>query len=598
MTDYKAPLRDMTFTLDRIIGLSDVTSLPRYADATPDVVAAVLEEAGKFTSGVLGPLRRVGDQQGSKLENGQVRTPDGFKEAYAQYVEGGWNGLSNDPEFGGQGLPFVLSVALMEMITSANMAFGLCPMLGQGAVEALQAHASDDLKNRYLANLISGQWTGTMNLTEPQAGTDVGALRTKAEPVGDGTYKISGQKIFITWGDHDVAENIIHLVLARLPDAPAGTKGISLFLVPKFFVKDDGSLGDRNDLRVVSLEHKLGIHASPTCVMSYGDNGQCIGYLIGEENKGMRSMFTMMNHARLNVGVQGIGMAELAYQQAYSYALDRVQGTPIGVKPGEKATIIEHADVRRMLLTIKSSVEAVRAIAFLNAKAIDLAHHGDSADVRAHNQGLADLLTPLSKAYGTDLGVELSSLAVQVHGGMGYIEETGVAQTFRDARITPIYEGTNGVQAMDLVSRKLNQDGGQHWQALFREIDTFVAALPSDGDLGTIKASLADALTALQDATAWTVAEWARNPRGAAAGATPYLRLFSMTVGAYLLGIGAKAALNDIADGQGDRDFLKARVVTARFYAEQLLPPAVALAETVRKGDDLLFALSPAQLAV
>ncbi|MDA5194025.1 acyl-CoA dehydrogenase [Govanella unica] len=595
---YSAPLREMQFLLDHVVGMSDLTALDRYSEATPDLVAAILGEAGKFTAEVLAPLRRTGDLQGSKLVNGTVETPAGFKEAYAQYVDGGWNALSADPEYGGQGMPFILSCAFMEMITSANMAFGLCPMLGQGAVEALLAHAVPDLQDRYLPNLVSGKWTGTMNLTEPQAGSDVGALRTKADRQADGSYLIQGQKIFITWGDHDVAENVLHLVLARLPDAPQGTKGISLFLVPKFMINDDGSLGARNDLRVVSLEHKLGIHASPTCVMAFGDNGGCVGYLIGEENKGMSCMFTMMNHARLNVGLQGIGCAELAYQQAYAYARDRVQGVPMGTEPADRAPIFEHADVRRMLLTMKASTEAARAIAFLNANAMDLAHNATDKEDRWWNQGLADLLTPLSKGYGTDIGVENASLAVQVHGGMGFIEETGVAQTLRDARITPIYEGTNGIQALDLVGRKLAQDGGEHWQALFRRIEGFLNSLPTDGDLGAIRTDLGDALVALRQATAWIMAERAQNMRAVAAGATPYLRLFSMTVGGYLLAVGAKAAFAELKTPDADREFLQSRVVLARFFAEQLLPPASALMGPITRGDGLLFALSPDQLAV
>lgn len=597
MAAYVAPVRDMRFVLDHIIGYEELTRLPGYTEAGGDFVATILEEAGKFTAEVLGPLRRSADAEGARIENGQVRTAKGFAEAYRQYVEGGWNGISLDPAYGGQGLPYIFGVILNEMIASANTAFGLCPMLNHGATEALIAHGSDELKATYLPKLVSGEWTGTMNLTEPQAGTDVGALRTKAERQADGTYLISGQKIFITYGDHDMTDNIIHLVLARLPDAPAGTKGISLFLVPKFLVNKDGSLGARNDLRPVSLEHKLGIHASPTCVMSYGDNGNCVGYLIGEENKGMSCMFTMMNLARLGVGVQGLGVAELAYQQAFAYARERVQGKPIGASD-PKAPILEHADVRRMLLTIKASVEAVRAIGYLNAKAIDLAHHAADREERWWNQGLADLLTPLSKAYGSDVGVEAASLAIQVHGGMGFIEETGVAQTLRDARIAPIYEGANGVQAMDLIGRKLGQDAGEHWQALFNRIEVFVNDLPPDGDLGAIADGVGHALAALRRATEWMMAEREQSLRAAAAGATPYLRLFAMTVGAYLLGLGAKQAVALLANGGGDAAYLQARVVVARFYVEQLLPPAVALVDPIIKGDALLFALSAEQLAV
>ncbi len=593
MTQYKAPIRHMGFTLDHIINYGEIAALPAFQDAGRDVAQAVLEEAGRFMSEVIDPLRRVGDIEGSVLENGVVKTPTGFKEAYAQYVEAGWNSLSADPDYGGQGLPFVLAAAMMEMLTSANMAFALCPMLGQGAVEALVAHGDDNIKTRYIPKLISGEWSGTMNLTEPQAGSDLGALRTRATPRGDGTYLIEGQKIFITWGDHEMAENIIHLVLARLPDAPEGTKGISLFLVPKYLLNEDGTPGQRNDLRAVSLEHKLGIHASPTCVMSFGDNGNCIGYLVGEENKGMRFMFTMMNHARVNVGIQGIAQAELAFQQAFEYAGQRIQGVAIGKESAGRSPIIEHADVRRMLFQIRAMTEAARAIAFLNAKAIDIAAQSEDKEERWWQQGLADLLTPLTKAYGSDVGFEAASLAVQVHGGMGYIEETGVAQTLRDARIAMIYEGTNGIQAMDLVGRKLGMDGGEHWKALFTRIDGFVAGLPDTGDLGVLRAKIGEAMVSLRFATDWLMEQRNGNMRAVAAAATPYLRLFASTVGAWLLAVGAANAERLLKEGAEDAAFLKGRIAIARFYAEQLLPPAAALMEPVTRGDALLYAQDP-----
>ncbi|HEY8351200.1 MAG TPA: acyl-CoA dehydrogenase [Sphingomonadales bacterium] len=593
MTQYKAPIRHMGFTLDHIINYGEIAALPAFQDAGRDVAQAVLEEAGRFMSEVIDPLRRVGDIEGSVLENGVVKTPTGFKEAYAQYVEAGWNSLSADPDYGGQGLPFVLAAAMMEMLTSANMAFALCPMLGQGAVEALVAHGDDNIKTRYIPKLISGEWSGTMNLTEPQAGSDLGALRTRATPRGDGTYLIEGQKIFITWGDHEMAENIIHLVLARLPDAPEGTKGISLFLVPKYLLNEDGTPGQRNDLRAVSLEHKLGIHASPTCVMSFGDNGNCIGYLVGEENKGMRFMFTMMNHARVNVGIQGIAQAELAFQQAFEYAGQRIQGVAIGKESAGRSPIIEHADVRRMLFQIRAMTEAARAIAFLNAKAIDIAAHSGDKEERWWQQGLADLLTPLTKAYGSDVGFEAASLAVQVHGGMGYIEETGVAQTLRDARIAMIYEGTNGIQAMDLVGRKLGMDGGEHWKALFTRIDGFVAGLPETGELGVLRAKIGEAMVSLRFATDWLMEQRNGNMRAVAAAATPYLRLFASTVGAWLLAVGAANAERLLKEGAEDAAFLKGRIAIARFYAEQLLPPAAALMEPVTRGDALLYAQDP-----
>ncbi len=594
MTAYTAPLNDIRFALDDIVGYAELTELERYSEATADVVDAILTEGGKFVTGVIDPLRRVGDEEGSVLENGVVRTPKGFKEAYSQYVEGGWNGLASDPEYGGQGLPFVLACVFSEMFSSANLAFSLCPLLGQGAVEAISTHGTLEQKATYLENLITGKWSGAMCLTEPQAGSDVGALKTRAEPAGDGTYRISGQKIFITYGDHDMAENVIHLVLARLPDAPAGTKGISLFIVPKFLVGADGTPGARNDMRAVSVEHKLGIHASPTCVMSYGDSGDCVGYLIGEENKGMRCMFTMMNHARLGVGIQGLSVAELAYQQAYAYATERVQGRPIGSDGGP---IIEHADVRRMLLLIKSQTEAARALCYLNAKAIDLSHHAAGDEDRRSAQGLADLLTPLSKAWSTDLGVKAASLAVQIYGGMGYIEETGVAQTLRDARITPIYEGTNGIQALDLVGRKLGQDGGEHWKALFGRIEKLVADLPDAGDLGAIRTALQNAVTALKHSTDWMMAERQENMRAVAAGATDYLRMFALAVGGYLLAVGAKAADGYIRDGHPNAPYYKTRMSVARFYAEQVLPEVQALGARVTRGDETLFAMDAEALA-
>ncbi len=588
MISYKAPLQDISFTLDHIVNFSDLTKTEAFSEATPDLVEAVLEEAGKFTSEVLAPLNEVGDRQGSVLENGVVRTPDGFADAYRQYVEAGWNGISSSPEFGGQGMPSVMGGILTEMIASSNMAFGLCPLLGQGAVESLLSHGSAELQEKYLAKLISGEWTGTMNLTEPQAGSDVGALRTKAMPQADGSYLISGQKIFITYGDHDFTDNIIHLVLARLPDAPAGTKGISLFVVPKFLLNDDGTPGRANDLRVVSLEHKLGIHASPTCVMSYGDNGECVGYLLGEENKGMRCMFTMMNYARLSVGLEGVGIAELAYQQALTYATERVQGTPVGATSAN-APIIEHADVRRMLFTIKAYTEASRAICYLNAKAIDLAGHAADEAGRERASGLADLLTPMSKAFSSDIGVECASLAVQVHGGMGFIEETGVAQTLRDSRITPIYEGTNGIQAMDLVGRKLNMDGGKHWRSLLTEIEEFLGGMSASDDMAKMKPNVLESVVTTRKCAEWLIEQSGQNMRAVAAGATPFLRLFSMTVGAYLLVRGARAATEMLATGSGDGEFLRRKIAVASFFVSQLLPQAIALAPAIRATDEPLF---------
>ncbi|MGD8325304.1 MAG: acyl-CoA dehydrogenase [Sphingomonadales bacterium] len=580
---YAAPIKDMRNVLSDICDIEGLSEAA-FPDLSPDLVDAILEEANKFASGVFAPLNRVGDEKGAILENGVVRLPEGFKEAYQSFVEGGWNCLSGTPDYEGQGLPFVLQTAVQEMITSANMAFSLCPMLSQGAIEALSAHGTDEQKATYLPKLISGEWTGTMNLTEPQAGSDVGALKSKAEPLGDGRYKIKGTKIFITWGEHDCASNIVHLVLARLPGAPEGTKGISLFLVPKFHVNEDGSLGDRNDLRCVSLEHKLGIHASPTCVMSYGDNDECIGYLIGEENRGMACMFTMMNNARIGVGLQGVAIAERAYQAAVQYAKDRVQSAKFGSR-GEGVAIIQHADVRRMLMSMKAQIEAARAIVYLTASSVDRAHHGASEDERQRAQGLADLLTPIAKAFGTDVGVDVASIGVQVHGGMGYIEETGAAQHYRDARITPIYEGTNGIQALDLVGRKLGLEGGAHWQDLFADMRADISALSGDEDIVAMQPYLEDSLEALVATTRWLAGQGFENADNIAAGATPYLRMFALVLGGYLL---MKQAVKS-------QD--KVKISTARFFAEQFLPQAVALQGPVTRGGQILFALDEDEFA-
>jgi 3-(methylthio)propanoyl-CoA dehydrogenase len=567
---YTAPITEQRFVLETIAELPGLAQLPHFEAATADLVDAILEEAGKLSAGVFAPLNRIGDTEGAKLANGVVTLPAGVREAYAAYVEGGWMTLGADPAWGGQGLPFVLATAVQEQTTSANMALSLCPMLSQGAIEALTAHGSEDQKQTYLTKIISGEWTGTMNLTEPQAGTDVGALRTVATPAEDGTWRIKGSKIFITWGEHDVAENIIHLVLARTPGSPKGTKGISLFIVPKFLVNADGSLGARNDLRCVSIEHKLGIHSSPTCTMSYGDNDDCVGFMIGGENAGMRAMFTMMNHARINVGLQGVAIAERAYQHALAYAKDRVQ----------VRRIIEFADVRRTLMTMRGLTEAARALTYLNAAAVDRAHAEIDELARREAQALADLLTPVTKAFSTDVGVEVASLGVQVFGGMGFIEETGAAQHYRDARIAPIYEGTNGIQAMDLVGRKLPQG---RWKSLFADMRA---------DFGIFSAGLVpyleDALAALENATTW-LAEGGGDDN--AAGATPYLRMFGLTVGGWLLAKQAAAAAQRLAAGEGDPAFLNAKIVTARFFAEQFLPQAAALLGPVTRGAETLFAI-------
>jgi alkylation response protein AidB-like acyl-CoA dehydrogenase len=558
---YKAPVAEQRFVLDTVADIAGLQRLPPFAEATPDLVDAILVEAGRLAADVVAPLNRIGDVVGAKLDNGVVTLPEGFQDAFRQYVAGGWIGLGADPAHGGQGLPFVLAAAVQEQLTSANMALSLCPMLTLGAIEALQAHASDAQKSLYLDRLVSGEWTGTMNLTEPQAGSDVGALRTAAVPAADGSWRIKGQKIYITWGEHDLTPNIVHLVLARTPGAPKGTKGISLFIVPK--ILPDGT---RNDVRCVAIEHKLGIHASPTCTMSFGDNDACVGFMVGDENAGMRAMFTMMNHARINVGLQGVAIAERAYQAALAYAKERVQ----------MRRIIEHADVRRMLMTMKATTQAIRAIAYLNAAAVDRAHAGV-----AGAEGLADLLTPITKAYATDMGVEMASLGVQLFGGMGFVEETGAAQHYRDARIAPIYEGTNGIQAMDLVARKLPQG---HWRALFADMRADI------GDAGP----LADALGALEQATAWLLAHPGED---AAAGASPYLRMSGITLGGWLLLRQANAAKALIASGKGDPVLLSAKVATARFFIDQIAPQATALLPAATAGAAPIFALDEDQLS-
>ena len=585
---YRAPLQEQRFVLDTIADLPGLAALPAFAAATSDVVDAVLEEAGKLAANTFSPLNKPGDRQGARLADGVVTLPEGFRAAYQEYVAGGWAGLGASPEFGGQGLPFALSVAVQEQLTSANMAFSLCMMLSLGAVEALAAHGSDEQRAEYLTKLVSGEWTGTMNLTEPQAGSDVGALRTTATPAGDGqpypgSWRIVGQKIYITWGEHDVADNIVHLVLARTPGAPPGTKGISLFLVPKLL--PDGA---RNDLVCTGLEHKLGIHASPTCAMSFGDNGHCVGWLIGAEQAGMRAMFTMMNHARVNVGLQGVAIAEAAYQDALDYARTRVQSARHG-GARDAVRIVEHADVRRMLMTVRATTQAARALTYFNAAMVDRGHAGD-----AEAQALADLLTPVTKAWCTDAGVEMTSVALQVFGGMGFVEETGAAQHYRDARIAPIYEGTNGIQALDLVGRKLPQG---RWRGLFADWRAEVKALPADGETGALKPYLEDALDALQTATVWMTGNDAPRAGDSAAGATPYLRMFGTVTGAMLLARQAVAAGARLAAGEGDPAFLRAKRATARFFAEQLLPQATALLGPVTRGEALLYAVPEEALA-
>ncbi|MBY4678715.1 acyl-CoA dehydrogenase family protein [Marinobacterium arenosum] len=579
MVDYKAPLKDMQFALQHNARLPQLAALPQFEEATEDMVAAILEEAGKLAGGVLSPLNPVGDNQGVSLEEGRVRVPEGFAEAYQQFAEGGWGSLQFDPEYGGQGLPYSLSIPVMEMWQSANMAWGLCPLLSQGAVEALSANGSELLKARYLPQLISGEWTGTMNLTEPQAGSDLAAIRSRAEPDGD-CYRIHGQKIFITWGEHEMAENIVHLVLARLPDAPAGVKGISLFLVPKYLVNEDGSLGELNDVRCVSLEHKMGIHASPTCVMSFGDNEGAIGYLVGEENKGLACMFTMMNNARLAVGLQGVAIAERSYQQALAYANEREQA----------GLIIRHADVRRMLLTMKTLTEAGRALAYDACASLDFSHaNGDAAE-----QARAALLTPIVKGWCTEIAQEVTSLGVQVHGGMGFIEETGAAQHQRDARILPIYEGTNGIQAMDLVGRKTLFDGGRAMQALFGEMEQTLLLLREQSAFGVEAERFEAALQQARAAFDMLLNKGGQDRQWPGAVAFNYMMLMGTLAGGWQQ-LRAALAASEVVDG--DQQFLQAKVLGARFYIAQILPRCASYAAMVLNGADEVLAMDDDQLA-
>ena len=581
MTDYIAPLRDMRFAINELADLAGVIALPGYEDASADLVDAVLEEAAKMASDVLSPLNKIGDRLGVKLDATGVVAAVGFSDAYQRFVENGWCSINGDPDYGGQGLPGLVASATAEMWNAANMAFALCPMLTAGAMEAIRAHASDELKAIYLPKMISGEWTGTMNLTEPQAGSDLAAVRTRALPDGD-AYRIFGQKIFITWGDHDMTENVIHLVLARLPDAPEGTRGISLFLVPKFLVNADGSLGARNDAVCAALEHKLGIHASPTCVMAFGEGEGAIGYLVGAVNRGLNNMFTMMNEARQKVGLQGLAIADRAYQAARDFAKERVQGRIVGQIGHDRLPIIHHPDVRRMLLTMKSQIEAMRGFGYVLAADVDVAHRHPDAEERQRRQARVDLLTPVLKGWCTELGIEIASLGVQVHGGMGFIEETGAAQYLRDARITTIYEGTTGIQAADLVGRKLPAQQGAAMAELIAEIRSVVAAVERvDGTLFTsIAQQLAAGVDALEWASDWMRATLASDPTAAFAASVNYMMLAGTVCGGWQL---ARSALIAQASSAPD-DFLRGKITTAAFYAEQILPKAASLLTSVRAG--------------
>ena len=573
MTAYTPPTQDQLLAIRVNAGIEELAQSERFAAAEEDLVEAIVEGVGQFAAGEFAPLNRIGDLEGAKLENGVVRLPEGFKEAYAAYVEQGWNAIASPEEFGGQGLPFTLACNVLENLGSANMAFNLLPMLSVGAIEALAHHGSDAQKAKYLPDLVSGKWSGTMNLTEPQAGSDVGALRSTATPIEEGEhagkYLIQGQKIYITWGEHELAENIVHLVLARLPDAPEGSRGISLFLVPKYLVKDDGTLGPKNDLRCVSLEHKLGINASPTCVMSYGDNGECVGELVGAENRGLMAMFTMMNNARINVGNQGVQIGERATQQAIAYASERVQSARAGSPDKNPVAIIEHPDVRRMLLRMKALTEGARALLYYCAGQVDRGTLGDEA------AGLrAEILVPLIKAWGTDTGIEVAGLGVQVHGGMGFIEETGAAQHWRDAKIAPIYEGTNGIQAADLVTRKLGLDGGAAMQSLIADIVGSTANEPGLRALAQDCAAIAD----------WMGSEASLDDR--LAGSVPFCTMLAVAVAGWQLTKQAEAVASGAAPA-----LAQTKPVTARFFVERIVPEAHGLKVAATAGAYLLYTL-------
>ena len=590
---YNAPVRDIRFTLEEVAGLAALRDSGLFEDASSELIEQILTEAGKLASDVLAPLNGPGDRAGTHLNaDGSVTSPDGFGAAYQQFVEGAWLSVPFDPEIGGMGLPKSVALAVNEMVHAANMSFGLCPMLTLGAVEALNAHGTAEQRAVYLPKLVTGQWSGTMNLTEPQAGSDVGALTSRAIPNDDGTYKIFGQKIYITWGEHDLAENIIHLVLARLPDAPAGVKGISLFLVPKFIPDRDGNPGLQNDVRCIGLEHKMGIHASPTCTMSYGDTGGAIGWIIGEPNKGLSYMFTMMNSARLNVGLQGVAVGDAAFQKAYEYAMERKQGRAEGWTESGPSPIYHHADVRRMLMTMKSKVTAARAICFMTAVASDLSEHAKTPEARKIAKAREELLTPIAKGWSTDMGVEIASLGVQIHGGMGFVEDGGAAQFYRDARIAAIYEGTNGIQAIDLISRKLTMDGGEPIAALIGEMRaTSVACEAANNEqIKWIGKRLAESIDVFAEAADWLVRAQAGNAkRDALAGATPFLKLAGDVTGGWTLAIGALAALKHLQNKTGDASYMTSKISLAGFFAENVLAQVHGLLASVTSGSDVMF---------
>ena len=600
MPIYKAPVEDVTFLLNDVFQIDRYDNLPGFTDASADVREAILGEAAKLSEEVLQPLNRIGDLEGCKRhDDGSVTTPKGFKEAFKQVAEGGWLGLSAPAEYGGQGLPVTLSQVVTEFQSAANMAFSMYGGLTMGATAALLVHGKPEQKKMFVPKMVAGEWTGTMNLTEPQCGTDLGLLRTKAVKQGDGTYRLKGQKIFITYGEHDYTENIVHLVLARIDGAPEGVKGISLFVVPKFMPNADGTPGKRNDVKCVSIEHKLGIHASPTAVMLYGENEGAVGYLVGEAHRGLEYMFIMMNAARLSVGLEGVAVAERAYQRALAWSKERLQGKPVGLVGAKTAPIVQHPDVKRMLLTMKSLTEAMRALAYQTSAVLDRArHHADDAE-RRRCQAMVDLLIPVVKGWSTETGVEIASLGIQVHGGMGFIEETGAAQHLRDARITTIYEGTTGIQANDLVGRKVGREAGRTAFALIHEMEQLAGTLSQQHKnlhLATIADRFSSAVTRLKEATQWIVESYPTNPASVAAASVYYLKLMGITCGGWMMARSAQIAAQQLEDSQGDVHFLRGKLLTARFYADHILPQSMSLAAAAMRGADSVLAIEDALL--
>ncbi|MDB5772058.1 MAG: acyl-CoA dehydrogenase [Burkholderia sp.] len=593
---YVAPLKDMLFVMNELAGLSEVHALPGCEDASPETVEAVLEENAKFCAEVVAPLNVIGDREPSTWKDGKVTTTKGFSDAFKAFGAAGWQGVQHPVEFGGQGLPKLVATPCIEMLNSANLSFALCPLLTDGAIEALMTAGTEEQKQTYLANFISGKWTGTMNLTEPQAGSDLALVRTRAVPQGDGTFKLFGTKIFITYGEHDMAENIVHLVLARTPDAPEGVKGISLFIVPKFLVNADGSLGARNDVHCVSIEHKLGIKASPTAVLQFGDHGGAIGTLIGEENRGLEYMFIMMNAARFAVGMQGIALAERAYQKAVQYAKERVQSRDLAGSSGA-VTIIHQPDVRRMLMSMRAQTEAARALSYVTAAALDAAHHHPEEATRKTNQAFYEYMVPVVKGWSTEMSIDVASTGVQVHGGMGFIEETGAAQYYRDARILPIYEGTTAIQANDLVGRKTARDGGAVAKGILAQVrrtEEELAAAKSQ-DLAAIRTQLTAGSKALEDVVNYVAANMKSDIKGVFAGSVPYLKLAGIVLGGWQMARAALVAERKLAAGEGDPAFYRAKIATARFFAGHILSQATGLRASIVEGSGAVLALAEDQ---